>query len=292
MSTGQRHSGQLAMLMAHGHRRDSVRWVITLSVALASLYVSLPALEPTGARADTVPAAAFDTAIERYRSRLVEDVDNSIASVKKLHDSVSSGDIAAAKQAWIEARVGWERSEVFTSGFAPDLDREIDAWPNGATGFHAIETKLFGAVVRTDVGDEVDALLHNLSDMAATARNIKLTSQGLFDGLTRLAYEVGESKLDGGESYLSGTSIDDMRHNVDGIELAYGMIFAPVVESRDRDHQAETLHLIAELKTMLAEHDLRQIDQEKLRAVSEELVLTLQMTAPAIALARPTLELQ
>jgi iron uptake system component EfeO len=292
MSIGKRHSGQLAMLMTHGHRRDSVRWVITLSVALASLYVALPALEPTGARADTVPAAAFDTAIERYRSRLVEDVDNSIASVKKLHDSVSSGDIAAAKQAWIEARVGWERSEVFTSGFAPDLDREIDAWPNGATGFHAIETKLFGAVGRTDVGDEVDALLHNLSDMAATARNVKLTSQGLFDGLTRLAYEVGESKLDGGESYLSGTSIDDMRHNVDGIELAYGMIFAPVVESRDRDHQAETLHLIAELKTMLAEHDLRQIDQEKLRAVSEELVLTLQMTAPAIALARPTLELQ
>jgi iron uptake system EfeUOB component EfeO/EfeM len=281
------------MLMAHGHRRDSVRWIITLSVALlASLYAALAALKPTGARADTVPAAVFDPAIERYRSRLVEDVDNSIASVKKLHDSVLSGDIAAAKQAWIEARVGWERSEVFTSGFAPDLDREIDAWPNGATGFHAIETKLFGAAGRTDVGDEVDALLHNLSDMAATARNIKLTSQGLFDGLTRLAYEVGESKLDGGESYLSGTSIDDMRHNVDGIELAYGMIFAPVVESRDRDHQAETLRLIAELKTMLAEHDLRQIDQEKLRAVSEELVLTLQMTAPAIALARPTLELE
>jgi iron uptake system EfeUOB component EfeO/EfeM len=114
----------------------------------------------------------------------------------------------------------------------------------------------------------------------------------LFDGLTRLAYEVGESKLDGGESYLSGTSIDDMRHNVDGIELAYGMIFAPVIESRNRDRHAEALHLIAELKTMLAKRDLRQVDQEKLRAFSEELVLTLQTTAPAIALARPTLELQ
>ena len=43
---------------------------------------------------------------------------------------------------------------------------------------------------------------------------------------------------------------------------------------------------------MLAERDLRKIDQEKLRALSEELVLSLQMTAPAIALARPTLELQ
>ena len=80
--------------------------------------------------------------------------------------------------------------------------------------------------------------------------------------------------------------------NVEGIELAYGMIFAPVIESRDQDHHAEVPHLIAELKTMLAERDLRQIDQEKLRALSEEIVLTLQMTAPAIALARPTLEFQ
>lgn len=293
MSAGKRHSGQSGMSTTYGHRRNSARWVTTLSLVWAvSLYAALVALKPTGARADTVAAATFDAAIERYRSRLVEDVDTSIVSVRKLRDSVSSGDLAAAKQDWIDARVGWERSEVFTSGFAPDLDREIDAWPNGATGFHAIETKLFGASGPTGVESEVDALLHNLSDMAATARNIKLTSQGLFDGLTRLAYEVGESKLDGGESYLSGTSIDDMRHNVEGIELAYGMIFAPVIESRDHDHHAEVLHLIAELKTMLAERDLRQIDQEKLRALSEEIVLTLQMTAPAIALARPTLEFQ
>ncbi len=245
---------------------------------------------PIGAKADTIPAT-FDPAIDRYRSQLVEDIDKSINGVKKLRDSVSSGDVAAAKQAWIDARVGWERSEVFTSGFAPELDREIDAWPNGATGFHAIETKLFGAG-QTDVGSEVDALLRSLSDMKATARNATLTSQGLFDGLTRLAYEVGESKLDGGESYLSGTSIDDMRNNVDGIELVYNMMFAPVIESRARDHDTEVVQLIAELKAMLAERDLRRMDQEKLRALSEELVLTLQMTAPAIALARPTLELQ
>jgi iron uptake system component EfeO len=276
----------------HSHGRKSVRWAIALSIALASsLFAALVGLIPIRAKADTISAATFEPSIERYRSQLVEDIDKSINGVKKLRDSVSSGDVAAAKMAWIDARVGWERSEVFTSGFAPELDHEIDAWPNGATGFHAIETKLFGAG-RTDVGSEVDALLHSLSDMKATARNATLISQGLFDGLTRLAYEVGESKLDGGESYLSGTSIDDMRNNVDGIELVYNMIFAPVIESRDRDHDTEALHLIAELKTMLAERDLRQIDQEKLRALSEELVFTLQMTAPTIALARPTLELQ
>jgi iron uptake system component EfeO len=274
------------------HGRTSVRWAIALSIAWASsLFAAFIGSIPIGAKADTIPAPTFGPAIERYRSRLVEDIDRSINGVKKLRDSASSGDVATAKQAWIDARAGWERSEVFTSGFAPELDREIDAWPNGATGFHAIETKLFGTG-RTDVGSEVDALLHSLSDMEATARNANLISQGLFDGVTRLAYEVGESKLDGGESYLSGTSLDDMRNNVDGIELAYNMIFAPEVQSRNRDHDTEVLHLIAELKTMLTERDLRQIDQEKLRAFSEELVLRLQMTAPTIALAPPTLEFQ
>ena len=40
-----------------------------------------------------------------------------------------------------------ERSEVFTSGFVPELDSQIDAWPDATTGFHAIEAKLFGAGV-------------------------------------------------------------------------------------------------------------------------------------------------
>jgi iron uptake system component EfeO len=296
VSADKRHSGPLMMLTTRGRRRTPVRSVLAPAVLLAlaallttPLCAAVVGLGP--AAADSRPAAPLDAAIERYRSQLIEDIDRSVASVQKLRASVASGDLAAAKQAWIEARVGWERSEVFTSGFAPELDRDIDAWPNGATGFHTIEAKLFGAG-RTDVAGEVDALLHNLSDMATTARAITLTPQGLLDGLTRLAYEVGESKLDGGESRISGTSIDDMRNNVDGIELAYGTIFASALESRDRNLHATVQRQIDELKTMLAPRDLRQLEQERLRVLSEELVLTLETAAPAIALARPTLELQ
>jgi iron uptake system component EfeO len=256
-----------------------------------SLRAAVTVFYPVAAAADGGRAASLDAGIARYRSQLVEDIDRSVADVQKLRASVASGDLAAAKRAWIEARVGWERSEVFTSGFAPVLDRDIDAWPNGATGFHAIEVKLFGAG-RTDVADEVDALLHSLSDMATTARDTTLTPQGLLDGLTRLAYEVGESKVDGGESRVSGTSIDDMRNNVDGIDMAYGTIFAGAIDGSDRNLDATARGLIDELKRMLAQRDLRQLDQDRLRAVSEELVLTLQSAAPKLALARPTLELQ
>jgi iron uptake system component EfeO len=239
--------------------------------------------------ADAAAAVTLDAEIERYRSQLVQDVDRTIASVRKLHASVVADDLAAAKQAWIEARVGWERSEVFTSGFVPELDRAIDAWPNGGTGFHAVEAKLFGAG-RTDVVAQVDAMLNSLTDMAAAARNIALTPQGLLNGVARLAYEIGESKVDGGESRISGTSIDDMRNNVDGIEFAYNTIFASAIEGRDRDLHATALHKIDDLKTMLAQRDLRQLELERLRVVSEELVLTLQTAASRIGLQRPRLE--
>jgi iron uptake system component EfeO len=275
-----------------GLRLAAIRsMLMPTGLLIAHLWVAAVGLGPTVAKADTAPAASFDAAIERYRSQLVADVDRSVANVQRLRDSVASGDLATAKQAWIEARVGWERSEVFTSGFAPELDRDIDAWPNGPTGFHAIEVMLFGAG-RTDVSSQVDVLLRDLTEMAAKARQTTLTPQGLLDGLSRLAYEVGESKLDGGESRISGTSLNDMRHNVEGIEQAYNTIFAAAIESRDPNLCGTVQRQIDELKRMLAQGDLRQIDQDRLRVASEDLVVMLQTAAPEIALARPTLELQ
>jgi iron uptake system component EfeO len=236
-----------------------------------------------------VRAASLDDAIGQYRSRLVADVGRTLASVQKLRAAAAAGDLAAARQAWIDARVGWERSEVFTTGFVPELDREIDAWPNGAAGFHAVEAKLFGAG-RTDVEDEISGLLKSLNDLSLTVRGIALTPQGLFDGVVRLAYEVGESKADGGESRVSGTSLDDMRNNVDGIDAAWRLLFAAAVEARDRNLGADIGRRIDALKATVAERDLRRIDPDGLRAATEELVLKLQSAAPLLELQRPALE--
>jgi iron uptake system EfeUOB component EfeO/EfeM len=234
-------------------------------------------------------AAPLDEGAEQYRSLLITDVDRTLASARTLAASAAAGDLAGAKQAWIEARVGWERSEVFTTGFVPELDRNIDAWPNGVRGFHAIEAKLFGAN-RTDFENEVNGLVRNLSELSATVRNAPLTPQGLLDGIARLAYELGESKVDGGESRVSGTSLNDMRDNVDGIELAWRTIFAPTVLSRDQQADLGVRRSIEELKAMVDVRYLRQIDPDRLRIATEELVLKLQNAAPMLDLQKPTLE--
>jgi iron uptake system component EfeO len=239
-----------------------------------------------------VPAAranALDDAAERYRPFMVADIDQALAGARTLHERVVAKDLAGAQRAWIGARVGWERAEVFTAGFVSELDEMIDAWPNALTGFHAVEAKLFGAK-NVDVGDETSALVYHLADLDVKIHYAPLNAQGLLNGTARLAYEVGENKADGGESRYSGTSLDDMRNNVFGIALAYKTIFAPALHDADPKLADEAQTTIDALTALVAAPDLKSLDPDRLRAKSEELVLALQSAAPKIGLAAPTLE--
>jgi len=236
-----------------------------------------------------VAATALGDAAEGYRVTLVENIGQASASVRKLRECLIAGDLDGAKAAWIAARVGWERSEVFTSGFVPDLDREIDAWPDAVTGFHAIEAKLFGAK-STDALAETDALAKSFVVLGDTIRVVSLTPQRLLNGIARLAYEIGDSKVDGGESRLSGTSIDDIRNNVDGIEMAYRVIFATALATADPGLAQAVDQQLEQTQILVKRGDLKSIDPARLRAASEQLVLLLQGAASDIGLQKPTLE--
>jgi hypothetical protein len=119
-----------------------------------------------------------------------------------------------------------------------------------------------------------------------------LTPQGLLDGTVRLAYEIGESKADGGESRISGTSLDDMRNNVAGVDFAYRTIFADALKSADADLADTVVKRIEQLKTVVAARDLPHVDVRALRRASEELVVSLQAASVKLGLRRPTLEAQ
>lgn len=75
----------------------------------------------------TVLAGQLDAAAERYRPFMIESIGQSLAGARDLRDRVIAQDLDGAKKAWISARTGWERSEVFTGGFVPELDAKIDA---------------------------------------------------------------------------------------------------------------------------------------------------------------------
>jgi iron uptake system component EfeO len=236
-------------------------------------------------------AAPLDDAAERYRPYMIEGIGDALAGARELRERAVAKDLAGAKKAWISARAGWERSEVFTAGFVPELDALIDAWPNADSGFHAIEAKLFGAG-RTDVENDAEALVENLNNLHGKLRDMPLTPQGLLDGTVRLAYEVGESKADGGESRISGTSLDDMRNNVAGIDFAYRTIFAEALKAADARLADTVTTRIDQLKASVTARDLPHVDIRTLRRASEELVVALQAASAKLGLPRPTLEAQ
>jgi iron uptake system component EfeO len=236
-------------------------------------------------------AAPLDEAAERYRPYMLEGIGDALAGARALRERAAASDLAGAKKAWLSARAGWERSEVFTAGFVPELDALIDAWPNADSGFHAVEAKLFGAG-QTDLGNDAAVLVEHLADLHGKLRDMPLTPQGLLDGTVRLAYEVGESKADGGESRISGTSLDDMRNNVDGIDSAYRTIFADSLKSADSKLADTVTTRLEQLKTVVAASDLPHVDIHTLRRASEELVLALQSASAKLGLRRPTLEAQ
>lgn len=245
------------------------------------IALALIAVLPMAGPANSEPLAAN---AERYRPLIVQEIDHSLAGAHALR----ADNIEAAKNAWIESRTGWERAEVFTSGFT-ELDREIDAWSNAATGFHTIEAKLFGAG-RVDLQSETDALIFHPTDLQTKIRDTTLTAQGLIEGTAKLAYEIGESKADGGEPRFSGTSLDDVRNNVDGIEFVIRIVFADAVAAADPKLAGELRSEIAQLQAMLRVPALARIDARELRGKSEQLIIGFQTTAPLLGLTRPSLQ--
>jgi iron uptake system component EfeO len=238
--------------------------------------------------ANATDAPSLDAAVAVFKPYVQEWIMESLGQAKLLRERVAVRDLSGAQQAWLAARGGWERAEVITDEFFPDLDTAIDAWPDGKAGFHAIEAKLFGAH-QLDVLAQVDALVDNLSEFQRLLSQKTLTAQGLLNGIAKLAFEVGENKADGGESPFSRNSIAEMGHNVAGIKAAYMTVFAGVVNAGDARLGAAIQQAIDQLRQIVSAPDMKSLNQDKLRQYSEELVLTFREMAPVIGLHKPEL---
>jgi iron uptake system component EfeO len=259
--------------------------VLRLCRALARLIPVAMAVMPIASSG----AAEFSAAIAEYKTLLSEQIARSGDAAAALRDRVAAGDLAGAQHAWLEARAGWEAAEVVADEFFPELDAAIDAWPDAKHGFHAIEAKLFGAHSIAALA-ESEALLANLSTFRQKLDATRLTPQGLLNGATKLAFEIGENKSDGGESPFSGNSLAEIGDNLAGIDATYRKVFAAPLAAEDGalDHKIRTT--IEELRAITAVGDLAKLDQRRLRRLSEELAVALQAAAPAIGLQKPVLE--
>jgi iron uptake system component EfeO len=233
-------------------------------------------------------AAPLDTAAQSFKPYVVERVDQSLAAAQELRERMAAADLAGAQHAWIAARAGWESVETIADEYFPELDAAIDAWPDAKSGFHAIEARLFGAH-RTDAVPQADALIADLRVFEQKLRATPITAQGVLNGTARLAYEIGESKADGGESPFSGNSFAEVGDNIAGIEAAYRAVFAGALKDADPQSDKAVERVLGALAALVKSSDARSIDRPRLRQCSEDLVLALSAAAPAVGLEKPAL---
>jgi iron uptake system component EfeO len=256
----------------------SIRFTICALLALACVAI-------TG-RADAADALSKGAA--DYKPFAVEHIGIALAGAKELQAALKAGDAKAAQDAWIKSRKGWEAAEPITGEFFSKLDEAIDAWPDAKQGYHAVEAPLFSGKLG-DIGAPIDKLVADLTefDKQVSAPGFKFAPQGLLNGATKLAYELGENKSKGGESPYAGTSLGDMYENNEGIEAVYNLVFQPTLKKVDPKLDKRIHDKIEEVEALIKVKDLKSLNQPALHKAGEELAVLLQSAAPKLKLKKP-----
>jgi iron uptake system component EfeO len=251
------------------------------SALLAFALVAFAA--PRADAADPLAKGASD-----YKPFAVEHIGIAVGGAKELQAALKAGNAKSAQEAWIKSRKGWEAIEPITGEFFPKLDEAIDSWPDAKQGYHAVEAAVFAGKLG-EVGATVDKLVADLSEFQkqVSAPSFKFAPQGLLNGATKLAYEIGENKSKGGESPYAGTSISDMEENVEGIEAVYKLVFAPTLKKRDAKLAKSIIDKIEAVEGEVKGKDLKSVNQPALKKAGEELAVLLQMSAAKLNLKKP-----
>jgi iron uptake system component EfeO len=223
-----------------------------IGVPLLAHAAGEPVAKPATYAPDDELLAQLDAKAAAFKKQIAAgDVQSIVDGVQRMSDAVQQGDIGGARQAWIDARVAWQRSEIFTVDLFPDFDKIIDGWPNAATGFHAVEIKLFAENAQPPIA-ETQQLLEKVQSYQRVFGQLPFKGQYLIAGMATLAYEMSESKAKGGESTASGTSLNDLQHNMEGLERGWNFMFLDVVMAKKPELAKRVNEEIAGLKAMLS----------------------------------------
>ncbi|MEU9203130.1 iron uptake system protein EfeO [Streptomyces sp. NPDC048332] len=174
----------------------------------------------------------MDRAVAAYRTYVQAQADETLPKVKVFTDAVAAGDVEAAKKAYADSRIGWERTEPVAESFG-DIDPKVDVREDGLedgqkwTGWHRLEKALWQD---KKLGAEEKALapvLHkDLLDWQKRVGTAEITPTSMANGAKELLDEVATGKVTGEEERYSHTDLVDFKANVEGAEKSYQLLKA------------------------------------------------------------------
>ncbi|WP_432175200.1 iron uptake system protein EfeO [Streptomyces sp. Tue6028] len=198
----------------------------------------------------------LDKAVAAYRAYAQEQADATLPKADAFAKSVKDGDMEAAKKAFADSRLGWERTEPVAESFG-DIDPKVDVREDGLedgqkwTGWHRLEKALWQD---KKIGDEekalADQLVTDLKDWQKRVGKAEITPTSMANGAKELLDEVATGKVTGEEDRYSHTDLTDFKGNVEGAQKAYELL-KPVAQENDAALTTELDKQFAALDTLL-----------------------------------------
>ncbi|MGW5775269.1 iron uptake system protein EfeO [Streptomyces sp. NPDC003863] len=218
------------------------------------------AVKATGGKAAAKRSPEMDAAVAAYRQYVQAQADATLPKVKVFTDAVRAGNIEAAKKAYAESRIGWERTEPVAESFG-DIDPKVDVREDGLedgqdpakdwTGWHRLEKSLWQD---KKIGDRekqlADLLDKDLADWQKRVGKAEITPTSMANGAKELLDEVATGKVTGEEERYSHTDLVDFKANVEGAQKSFELL-KPVASKNDPKLVAELDKQFAALNTLL-----------------------------------------
>ncbi|MFE4918724.1 iron uptake system protein EfeO [Streptomyces sp. NPDC056661] len=198
----------------------------------------------------------MDKAVAGYRTYVQAQADETLPKVKVFTDAVAAGDIEAAKKAYADSRIGWERTEPVAESFG-DIDPKVDVREDGLedgqkwTGWHRLEKALWQ---NKKLGAEEKALApllyKDLVDWQKRVGKAEITPTSMANGAKELLDEVATGKVTGEEERYSHTDLIDFKANVEGAQKSYELL-KPIASKNDAALTTTLDKQFAALNTLL-----------------------------------------
>ncbi|SED81084.1 iron uptake system component EfeO [Streptomyces sp. 2131.1] len=198
----------------------------------------------------------MDKAVAAYRTYVQAQADETLPKVKVFTDAVAAGDVEAAKKAYADSRIGWERTEPVAESFG-DIDPKVDVRADGLedaqkwTGWHRLEKALWqDKKLGAEEKALAPALYKDLTDWQKRVGTADITPTSMANGAKELLDEVATGKVTGEEERYSHTDLVDFKANVEGAEQSYDLL-KPIASKNDSALTATLDKRFAELNKLL-----------------------------------------
>ncbi|MFE2527651.1 iron uptake system protein EfeO [Streptomyces sp. NPDC059382] len=202
----------------------------------------------------------MDAAVAAFRQYVQTQADETLPKAKTFTDAVRAGDVEAAKKAYADSRIGWERTEPVAESFG-DIDPKVDVREDGLeagqdpakdwTGWHRLEKALWAD---NKIGDRekelADLLDKDLADWVKRIGQAEITPTSMANGAKELLDEVAKNKVTGEEERYSHTDLVDFKANVEGAQKSFELL-KPVAQKNEPGLVNELDKQFAALNTLL-----------------------------------------